>query len=219
VDTRGILNSNWKRLHNASMCGGTLIGITRLGTYAMKMTCKTWDCEKCVDQKISDIGAIIERNIRGPHVFITKIDRIGRRLSNWISTHRRRVPIFFYFSIKTSTGFLLISSHQFLNSPNTQRVGKKNYVDNELHNYLKEHHREVIGVSHSREQGDHGPNRNQRSVNPTLANVFSVDKEREWYKLKTDREKAEWLERTPGKLFAAGREFIREHLGGDNQPI
>lgn len=216
VDTRGVLNADWKRLYNASKCGETMTAITQRDAYTITWTCKTWDCKTCVDHKISDIKFILNQNIHGPHVFVTQVERAGERLSKWIDRNKPRVPNLFYLAIRTASGARVISSHLFSNSPDTQRAGKKKYVEKDLHNYLTEHQREVIRISHSREGFQKWPRPIRQ---PLLARIFG-DRIWEWKKLKTDRERAEWLDSTPGiHLRTAGREFIREHLGGDNRSM
>jgi len=216
MNPRGVLNANWKRLHNASKCGDTVTAITQRNAYTITWTCKTWDCEECVGRKIDEIEFILKLNIRGPHVFITQVERTGDRLSGWIDRNKPRVPNFFYLAIQTASGARVISSHLFSNSSDTQRAGKKNYVEKDLHNYLTDHQREVIRISHSRERFQKWPRVIQQ---PLLAKIFG-DKISEWNKLKTDRERAEWLEHTPGiQLTRAGQEFIREHLERNNRSM
>jgi hypothetical protein len=141
---------------------------------------------------------------------VSKIWLTKKRLSNWIDESKpREVSNFFYYAFqKSQDNTLLISSHRF---PIEYKQRSKIRCLKELRAYLLEHHKEIERTSHS----IISPN-SEKEPPLVLAKLpKNSERESEYKKLRTDKEKAEWLyvNRSRIELYHIGRQFIWEHLG------
>jgi hypothetical protein len=215
MNIKGHDNINLKRLDNAAYCGEMKTAIMVNGTYSFKATCKNWECKECVKGNISKIQKLLTENINGPHVFISYVEHRGKQLSNWITRHRRKDLPFFYAAIHTASGTFFISNIMFRDHPSLCRKSKSRYIDKELPESLTEHHREVTKVTHTETHEIHSDD--ERIL---LAILYDNTLAKQYKKLETNIEKAEWLVNMvntgKGKLTKLGREFIRAHLGSQS---
>lgn len=194
----------------ASRCGQAFSCFTLTGTFSRGRTCKNWSCPDCVEIKVKEIIDCLEQKITGKNIFVSKIWLTNKRLSNWIDGNKPRgVPNFFYYAFQMKSGkSILISSHTFPIEYN--RYAKIRYLKG-LRSYLLEHHKEIEKTSRS--MIGSSSEKEPQFVLATLPK--DSDKELEYKKLRTNRERAEWLfdNRDRLQLYPMGRQFIREHLG------
>ena len=209
MDTKGIINPDWKRLYTASRCGEPRYAVTVQGSYTIVPKCKNWDCPDCAMKRIAEINSLIRKKILAPQVFVLENELSGKKFENWMTKHKPKVPGFFYVSFHKTTGkSIIISSHKLRKAEDSQRRSKVAYLK-ELSEYLLENHREIKNNSHSTTPGP-------GAVTERILFAYLPNKDlmKEYDRLKTDRARAEWLRETPNiKLTKLGRQFIRQYLG------
>ncbi len=201
---------HYRREELASRCGQAFSYFTINGTFSRGRTCKNWSFPLCVEIKVNEIIECLEQNITGPNVFVSKIWLTKKRLSNWIEESKPgKVSNFFYYAFqRCHENTLLISSHSF---PIEYKRRSKIGCLKELRAYLLEHHIEIERTSRSLISSNY-----EKEPPFILAKLpKNSERESEYKKLRTDKEKAEWLyvNRDMIKLYHIGRQLIREHLG------